>query len=306
MSAQRLPEPIKDHFSIQDLENLSGIKAHTIRMWEKRYDLLQPARDANNIRSYCSGDLRKLLNVAALIHYGYRISAIACLPDEERCRLVNREAAEHQPLPKALSEFKLAMMTFDQAGFDRVYGDLLKRYSFREVFSEIFLPLLGDIGLMWQTGTIHIGHEHFISNLIKQKILLEIEKAGQAPRKSTDRRYVLYLPANEVHEIGLLYTHYALLASGAFSVYLGPSVPPEVLQTMTGHYEQIDFVVWMTVEPPENEVGSYVRLISETVLRPGQDRLWLLGRRATGLDPEERPAGVRVISRPDDLLPANE
>ena len=103
MTQSRVSEPIKEHFTIQDLENLSGIKAHTIRMWEKRYNLLQPSRDANNIRSYCTSDLRKLLNVAALIHYGYRISAIACLPEEEMCRLVNREATDHQPLPRVIS-----------------------------------------------------------------------------------------------------------------------------------------------------------------------------------------------------------
>lgn len=298
----RQDAPFKELFTIQDLENLSGIKAHTIRMWEKRYALLCPSRDANNIRYYSSLDLRKILNVSALIHYGYRISAIASLADEELNRLVNREAEGKEPLPQALRDLKLAMMTFDQGVFDRTYAELLKRFSFREIFSEIFLPLLRDIGLMWQTGTIHVGHEHFISNLIKQKILLQIEHIGTAPRQVDGPTFLLFLPLNEVHELGLLYMHYALLAKGAKSVYLGPSVPTEDLRTMTAHFSRIDFVTWMTVEPRDEEVAEYVDKIVRTVLRPGQDGLWLLGRKCEGLVPGPDWAGVRPISRPDDLL----
>jgi DNA-binding transcriptional MerR regulator len=298
----RQDAPLKELFTIQDLENLSGIKAHTIRIWEKRYALLHPSRDANNIRYYSSQDLRKILNVSALIHYGYRISAIAGLSDEEINRLVNGEATGKEPLPQALRDLKLAMMTFDQGGFDRTYADLLKRFSFREVFADIFLPLLRDIGLMWQTGTIHVGHEHFISNLIKQKILLQIEHLGQVPRRPDGPVFLLFLPLNEVHELGLLYMHYALLAKGATSVYLGPSVPTDDLRTMTAHFPRIDFVTWMTVEPRDEDVAAYVDTIVRTVMREGQDRLWLLGRKCADLVPSSDWTDVHLISRPDDLL----
>ncbi len=298
----RQDAPFKELFTIQDLENLSGIKAHTIRMWEKRYALFQPSRDANNIRYYSSLDLRKILNVAALIQYGYRISAIATLSDEELNRLVNREAAGKEPLPQALRDLKLAMMTFDQGVFDRTYAELLKRFSFREIFAEIFLPLLRDIGLMWQTGTIHVGHEHFISNLIKQKILLQIEHLGALPRRTDGPTFLLFLPLNEVHELGLLYMHYALLAKGVKSVYLGPSVPTEDLRTMTSHFPGIDFVTWMTVEPRDEDVADYVDKIVRTVMRPGHDKLWLLGRKCADLVAGSDWVDVRPISRPDDLL----
>ncbi len=298
----RQDPPFKELFTIQDLENLSGIKAHTIRMWEKRFALLDPSRDANNIRFYSSADLRKILNVSALIHYGYRISAIAILSDDELNRLVNREAVGKEPLPQALRDLKLAMMTFDQGGFDRTYAELLKRFSFREVFAEIFLPLLRDIGLMWQTGTIHVGHEHFISNLIKQKILLQIEHLGALPRRAEGPTFLLFLPLNEVHELGLLYLHYALLAKGATSVYLGPSVPTDDLRMMTAHFPRIEFVTWMTVEPRDEDVADYVETILRTVLRAGQDKLWLLGRKCADLVPGAGWTDVRLISRPDDLL----
>lgn len=295
-------EPFKELFSIHDLENLTGIKAHTIRMWEKRFALLHPSRDAHNVRHYSPADLRKMLNVAALTQYGYRISAIACLPEEELNRLVARETTGHESLPGALGELKLAMMTFDQGAFDRTFAALLTRYSFREVFTEFFLPLLRDIGLLWQTGTIHIGHEHFISNLIRQKILLQIERLDPPTLTADKAAFVLFLPPNEVHELGLLYLHYTLRSAGAFTVYLGPSVPDEVLLAMTRQFSSIEFVAWLTVEPHAGGIPDYVEKLAGEVLRPGQDRLWLLGRRAESYTPTSAMPHVRVIHRPDDLL----
>ncbi len=160
---------IKNVFSIKDLENLSGIKAHTIRIWEKRYNILEPIRTETNIRTYDLASLQKLLNVVLLNSYGYKISRIADLSAEKIVFLVREIIAGKNANNHILNTFKMAMINFDQALFLNTYTNLLSEKSFREIFYEIIIPLMNDIGLLWQSGTISPAQEHFISYLIKQK-----------------------------------------------------------------------------------------------------------------------------------------
>ena len=156
---------VKNVFSIKDLENLSGIKAHTIRIWEKRYDVLQPMRTDTNIRTYDLVSLQKLLNITLLHNYGYKISKISEYPPERIPELVRKIVSEKSAKSHAISEFKMAMMNFDQAKFFKTYDDLLSNKSFKEVFYEVFIPLMSEIGLLWQANTITPAHEHFITYL---------------------------------------------------------------------------------------------------------------------------------------------
>ena len=161
---------VKKSFSIRDMENLSGIKAHTIRIWEKRYNLFSPERTATNIRTYSLKSLQKLLNIVLLYHNGYKISKIAKIPESEIPVLVRGIVAKNSEKSHAINAFKLSMINFDQALFFNTYNSLLAERSFREVFIEVFIPLLNELGLLWQTDTISPSHEHFVTNLIKQKI----------------------------------------------------------------------------------------------------------------------------------------
>ena len=167
---------VKNVFSIKDLENLSGIKAHTIRIWEKRYDVLQPMRTETNIRTYDLASLQKLLNITLLHNYGYKISKISEYPPERIPELVKRIVSEKSAKSHAISDFKMAMMNFDQAKFLNTYDALLSNKSFKEVFYEVFVPLMDEIGLLWQASTITPAHEHFITYLIKQKLMVNTEK----------------------------------------------------------------------------------------------------------------------------------
>lgn len=249
---------VKTVFSIKDLENLSGIKAHTIRIWEKRYDILRPMRSDTNIRNYDLANLQKLLNVVLLNTYGYKISRIAEHSSEKIELLVREIISEKSVKNHAINAFKMAMINFDQALFFNTYNNLLSEKNFRDVFYEVFLPLMNEIGLLWQAGTITPAQEHFISFLIKQKLLLNTEKLQILEPTRTDKVFVLYLPENEIHELGLMYLNYEILLNGYKTIYLGESVPIVSLTDMKKYFDTIVYVSYLTVEPTKDAVNDYI------------------------------------------------
>lgn len=211
---------VKKTFSIKDLENLSGIKAHTIRIWEKRYELLSPERTSTNIRTYSLNSLQKLLNVTLLYNEGHKISKIAKIPEENIPKLVKEIASKETVQNHSMTTFKMAMMNFDQALFMKTFEFLMKEKTFHEIFKEVFIPLLNELGMLWQTDSISPAHEHFITNLIKQRIMVNTEIHQRKGPTNSSRIFVPFLPDNEIHEIGLLYTNYEIVRLGYQSIYL--------------------------------------------------------------------------------------
>src|SRR6476620_6390628 len=205
---------IKNVFSIKDLENLSGIKAHTIRIWEKRYNILSPTRSNTNIRSYSTADLQKLLNITLMHNYGYKISKVVQMSDSELIKSIKTVTASKMVQTQALNAFKMAMINFDERLFLSTYDQLLGNKPFHEIFYEVFIPLLEEIGILWQTNTISPAHEHFISHQIRMRLLLNIYNMQRQNDLNTNKVYVLFLPLNEIHELGLLYINYELLLHG--------------------------------------------------------------------------------------------
>jgi DNA-binding transcriptional MerR regulator len=274
---------VKNTFSIKDLENLSGIKAHTIRIWEKRYNVLEPMRTDTNIRFYDLLALQKLLNITLLHDYGYKISKISKMPEEKIPELVKEIVSAKSAKNHAISSFKLAMMNFDQNLFFKTYNTLLSEKSFREVFFEVFIPLMEEIGFLWQAETITPAHEHFISYLIKLKLLVNTEKIQrQAPTKE-DRVFVLYLPMNEIHELGIMYVNYEILNSGYKTIYLGESVPLDSLKDLKKYFDNITYVCYMTVEPEKAAINNYIQELKEQILDETSE-LWLMGRMTEHVD----------------------
>ena len=268
----------KNVFTIKDLENLSGIKAHTIRIWEKRYNILEPMRTGTNIRVYDMHSLQKLLNICALHSFGYKISTIAKLP-EEKIPVMVREILTNKTLNShVLSNFKLAMMNFDQSLFFSTYNNLLNEKSFREIFYGCFLPLLEEIGMLWQTDTITPAHEHFISSLVKQKIWSNIEKLQAVPPTKTDRVFVLFLPEGEIHEIGLMLLNYELILNGYKAIYLGESVPMASIKDIKNYFDNITFVTYTTVEPAPAEINRYIQSIKKEVINDEATQLYVFGQ----------------------------
>jgi len=278
---------IKTEFTIKDLENFSGIKAHTIRIWEKRYSLFKPNRTDSNIRLYDIDDLQKLLNVSLLYNDGLKISKIAKLSDSELVMKVREYVFESNLENQASNSFKLAMLNFDESLFNKTYNNLLSQTSFRDVFKNIFIPLLNEIGVLWQVNSITPAHEHFISNLIKQKIHVNIEKLQLSQSNKQTKTFVLYLPINEIHDLGLLYLHFELLLHGHQSIYLGQSVPVGNLNDIQKIYKNVCYITYLTVEPSKETVDSYLKKVYDEVLLESTDTLWVLGSKVSQLKSQE-------------------
>lgn len=292
---------IKSVFSIKDLENLSGIKAHTIRIWEKRYDILQPMRTETNIRLYDLASLQKLLNITLLHDYGYKISKIATYPQEKIPSLVREIISNKNAKNHAISDFKMAMMNFDQDLFFATYNWLISEKSFKEIFHQVFIPLMNELGLLWQSDTITPAHEHFITYLIKQKLLVNTEKLQVLKQTKTDKVFVLSLPMNEIHELGLMYLHYEILLNGYKSIYLGESMPIENLKDLKKHFNSIVFISYLTVQPERDNLDGYIQKMSEE-LEDEQTELWYLGRLVEFIDRETLSDKVSVFTSISELV----
>ncbi|MFT3794033.1 MerR family transcriptional regulator [Flavobacterium sp.] len=285
---------IKTVFSIKDLENLSGIKAHTIRIWEKRYNVLQPMRTQTNIREYDVANLQKLLNITLLHNHGYKISKISKLPPERIPQLVKEIVSQKNSKVHAVNAFKMAMINFDQTHFLNTYNALLNNHSFRDIFYEVFIPLMNEMGLLWQTDTITPAQEHFISHLVKQKIMVNTEKIQLVEPLYTDTVYVLFLPINEIHELGLMYINYELLSRGHKTIYLGESVPAENLKDLQRHFEHLVFITYTTVQPDYDYINEYLDAVDRLVLE-NDSELWILGKQTQYIDTAKLSKRIRVF-----------
>jgi DNA-binding transcriptional MerR regulator len=255
---------IKKNFSIRDLENISGIKAHTRRIWEKRYNLLSPERSKTNIRFYSHQNLQKLLNIVLLNNNNYKISKISQMSDDQ-INTTARELAFNNSLnDDAINSLKLSMFKFDKVLFNTTYNSLLNKKTFGEIFKDIFIPFLEHLGLLWQTETILPVHEHFISNLITQKVQINTDELKYT-QISSDKVYILFLPENEIHELGLLYLNYELVLRGHRTIYLGQNLPLNNLNIFFDIHDKITFITSMTVRPYEDDIVEYFNTMDNII-----------------------------------------
>ncbi|MDB2492763.1 MerR family transcriptional regulator [Flavobacteriaceae bacterium] len=285
---------IKTSFSIKDLENLSGIKAHTIRIWEKRYNLLEPERTNTNIRTYNLRSLQKLMNISFLNSNGYKISKIAALDEFQIASKVKEISFQGHTESHAFNAFKLAMLNFDQALFYNTYNRLLEEKSFREIFYELFIPIIQDIGLLWQTLTITPSHEHFLFTHIRQKVLIHIERLQSANPKPDTKTFVLFLPLNEVHDIGLLFINYELLSRGYHTIYLGENVPVENLNLLNTLYDDITYISYFTIKPYPEDVENYLTKLYSEVIENTTNSVRLIGPRFKDSKPKKTPKQMKI------------
>ncbi len=292
---------VKSNFSIKNLEHLSGIKAHTIRIWEKRYNLFEPERTNTNIRLYNLENLQKLLNVTLLYNNGYKISKIASLSHQEINENVHKLTINKNADDWSLGLFKLAMINFDQRLFTKTFNDLLEQFSFSEIFKNVFVPLMNELGVLWQTNSISPSHEHFITSLIKQKIHAMCEDLQQNSTRRTDRRFVLFLPDNEIHELGLLYLQYEVLNNGFQCVFLGQSVPIESLSNLIDIGEPITFISYFTIEPAQDKIESYLNTFNSEIIENIDSELWILGYQVQFIS-DEMPDKMRIFNSIDDVI----
>ncbi len=211
-------------YSIKDLEKLSSIKAHTIRIWEKRYQIIKPDRTETNIRFYDDEDLKHLLNISVLVQNGIKISHIAKLNSNEIKEkafflLQNNNDSDNQ-----IKNLILSMVEINEAKFEKTFSKSILNIGFEKTMIQLIYPFLKQIGIMWQTGSINPAQEHFISGLIRQKLIVSIDGLQTIPQKNS-KRFILFLPEGEIHELGLLFYYYLLKSRGHEVLYLGQSTP---------------------------------------------------------------------------------
>jgi DNA-binding transcriptional MerR regulator len=297
---QKFLNNIKQDFSIKDLENVSGVKAHTIRIWEKRYNLLAPQRTETNIRTYSHSNLRKLLNIVLLNNNNYKISTIAKM-SEESITIKARELAFNIAVyDEAINAFKLSMFQFDKILFNNTYNKLLHKKTFRQIFKDVFIPLLTDIGLLWHTNTLLPAHEHFISNLIIQKIQVNTENLQYSLAK-TNKTYVLFLPENEIHELGLMYLNYELVLRENHTVYLGQSLPLDNLDYFFENNKDITFITSLTTQPYDDKMESYFREI-DRILEGTDHEFIAIGKRTEKVVNLDLKSNFKFYTSTIDLL----
>jgi DNA-binding transcriptional MerR regulator len=213
-----------DLFSISELSRFSGIKQHTIRIWEKRYNALSPNRTEGNTRYYDNSQLRRLLNIVSLGDSGYKISELCSMPDKDLAKLLrNEQKSNAEPDEYFISQLIAAGISYDEAHFEKILSHCLIRYNMKDAYSKVIYPLLVRIGMLWSCDELPPVQEHFISNLLKQKIFTAINSLP--PAVSGSKKWVLFLPENEFHETGLLVAYYLIRLSGDNVIYLGSNVP---------------------------------------------------------------------------------
>ena len=226
-----------DQFSISQLAQFSGIKAHTIRIWEQRYNALSPHRSEGNTRYYDNSQLRRLLNIVSLMEKDHRVSELCTLSDQELSRRV--QAFDSLKYPKGPEEYYIcqlisAGMNYDEWHFEKIFAHCLLRLGMKDSYLKILYPMMTRMGLMWSHGTYSPAYEHFNSNLLRQKLLTAIDSLP--PASPTAEGWLLFLPENEFHELGLLFAQYLIKSSGRKAVYLGANLP---MDSIAAAVEQI-------------------------------------------------------------------
>jgi len=294
---------IKSTFSIKNLENISGIKAHTLRIWEKRYNLLEPERTDTNIRRYSLDSLKTLLNVTLLYNHGFKISKIASLSEDEIPDLVRNIALKSNSEQVSINAFKLAMINFDCELFDNNYDEILQHHNFEYVFIDIFMPLMKELGILWQTGAISPTHEHFITNLVKQKIHVQSELLQLTTNFKQDQPiFALFLPENEIHELGILYLNYLILSKGYRTIFLGQSLQTSSLETLYTYNTTFNFVTYITVEPNKDDIMPYLNDFHEKLLSKTDSKLIIFGPQQLEIDTETLPRKIELYRSVESFI----
>ncbi len=276
-------------YSIKELEVLTGIKAHTIRIWEQRYNILSPNRTNTNIRFYTEEDLKHLLNISLLNKNGFKISRIARMSEKQVKEKVLALSESNFEYTNQVDALVVGMIEFDEEAFEKIISTNILRVGFENTFLNIIFPFLNKIGILWQTAVIRPAQEHFISNLIRQKIIVAMD--GQIQMRHTEtKKYMLFLPEREMHELSLLFINYIIRARGNHTLYLGASVPLGDVEETYKDYKP-DYMITLCVSyPGESSVQGYINTLSEKF---PQSQILVSGRQALAVN-LKTPSNVRL------------
>ncbi len=284
-------------YSIKDLEQLSGIKAHTLRIWEQRYNIIAPQRTDTNIRTYDDQDLKLVLNISLLKDHGYKISEISKLSTEDMTQEALKILASPLSYPDQIQALTLAMIDFDEERFETIIDANERQFGFENTIVNIIYPFLNRIGILWMTGSIGSGQEHFVSNLIRQKLIAAIDKQSDKST-STGKTFVLFLPEGEFNEISLLFANYIIRSRSNKVIYLGQNLPFNDLRFVY-QMKRPDYIFTaFTSAPANHEVQPFVDRMAKTF---PESCLLLTGYQIVGQD-ITIPENATIINQITDLI----
>jgi DNA-binding transcriptional MerR regulator len=266
-------------FTIKDLENLTGIKAHTIRIWEQRYDFLKPQRTDTNIRYYSNHELKKILNIALLNRYGFKISHIGKMSEDDiHVKILGINNAEAQQ-ERVINELIQKMIDLELISFELIIDEHIRVKGIEKTIHKIIFPFMERIGVLWVTGHINPAQEHLVSNIIRQKLIVGTQAISNLiPTKKTA---LLFLPEGEFHELGLLFIQYLLKNRGIGVLYLGTNIPLEDVDYVVKH-KAPDFIY--THLTSVSNLFSFERFIQQSQKRFSLTPLIISGRLASIYD----------------------
>ncbi len=250
-------------YSIKELETLSGIKAHTIRIWEKRHNIIVPKRTTTNIRYYSDDDLKKIINVSLLNTRGIKISRIAGMSEEQLKSEVFELTSSENDASLFIDQLTVSMIDMKEEQFEKLLSHLTMKFGFEKMITDVVYPFLEKIGILWQTGNISPAQEHFISNLVRQKIIVAID-ALPFPSDNAAKA-VLFLPENELHEIGLLFFNYIIRKQGLRTYYLGQHLPYRDLLQVCGLHKPHFLITSIISAQKPQKTREYLQSLAQDV-----------------------------------------
>lgn len=289
-------------YSIKDLEKFSGIKAHTIRIWEQRYQLLKPQRTDTNIRYYDDEQLKYLLNVSLLVENGYRISQICSFSQDEFNETLRDiidkgyPTKEDHQVNSIINELVIAMLDLDERRFEKILSSSLLQRSFEQTLVKIIYPFLKRIGVMWRTGEVSTAQEHFIYQLIRQKIIVAID--GLMIPNSDAEKYLLFLPKSEFNDLLILLFTYVLKNRGKQCIYLGVDIPFKDLKQVTTISKPETIFTFIKAPASKIDTQAYIYELSEAF---STQNILITGN-PYFMEELEYPDNVLLITGVDDLI----
>ena len=286
----------RNQYSIKDLENLTSIKAHTIRIWEQRYNLLQPKRTDTNIRYYEDDDLRKILNINLLYSNGFKISKIAKLSENEILSESRKLIMEKSQVNDEMVD--LLLMSIIELDENKTYGMLLYAFeekSIEELYTDIIIPLLHKIGELWQLNTISIGHEHFFSNLLRAFFLAKTSELKI--EKKINKKVMMFLRPGEEHELSLLLYNFIFKREGWQVIYLGSNVPYKDLKLT---YDQMNPDLILTSFIARTSKGDFQKILTKVLDNVPKEKMILSGYTSV-MYKDLIPKEVSIIENQEDF-----
>lgn len=288
-----------DFYQINDLERLSGIKAHTIRIWEKRYGLITPYRTETNIRYYDDVQLKKLLNVATLASSGLKISKIAALSSEELKSIIKERKGDGEEAERYdffINDLISSMLDFNEQAFNLLFADILSQFGVQKAFINVVYPFLSKTGVLWSIDETMPVQEHFATTIIKKKLFSLIEQLP--PAKTNKQKFLLFLPSDEWHELGLLFAEYIIRESGNTAISLGQNVPFVDIEYVVKKVQPDFLLSFLICDSNKDEIEKIQGLISGKFKKT----TFLLCGNPSKLLSYTETSQIKVLKHPNDIL----